>query len=271
MNSRVNRRGLVAKRGGLEITEANFRWEEGPVPVPRGGQFLARNLWYSFDPTQRFFLGRADVVASDSGAVPIGQVMRGLAVSQVLESHHPAFRAGDFVHGQMGWEDFSVSDGQGFNPTYRVPDGVPPNWALGPLGITGLAAYFGIQEVARPKPGETFVISGAAGGVGSIAVQLAKHRGLRVVGIAGSPAKCDWLLREAGADGAINYRTEDVGQRLSSLCPDGIDIFSTTIRDPRSSSPSIGCATVVAWCSAAGARDTPSRLPLRGPVTFSSS
>lgn len=221
----VNRQWLMAKRPDAEISEANFRWAESPLPVPGEGQFLARNLWFSFDPTQRFLLGRGDLADTDSGAIPIGEVMKGFAISEVLESHHPAFGAGDIVHGHMGWEDYSVTDGGGFAPTYRVPEGVPPNWALGALGITGLAAYFGVHEVARPKPGETFVISGAAGGVGSIAVQLAKREGLRVVGIAGSQAKCDWLLGEAGSDGAIDYRKEDVGRRLTELCPEGIDIF----------------------------------------------
>ena len=225
MPGHVNRQWLVAKRFTEEVTEQNFRWLESPVPAPSEGQFLGRNLWYSFDPTQSFLVGRGDSAGPESGAIPIGEVMRGLAVSEVVESRHPAFKAGDIVHGHMGWEDYTVTDGQGFAPTYRVPDGVPPNWALGALGITGLAAYFGVHEVARPKAGETFVISGAAGGVGSIAVQLAKIRGLRVVGIAGGSAKCDWLLQEAGADGAIDHRTEDVGRRLTELCPDGIDIF----------------------------------------------
>jgi NADPH-dependent curcumin reductase len=215
----------VASRPDAEIAETNFRWAEGPLPVPGEGQFLVRNLWYSFDPTQRFLLGRPDRADADSGALPLGEVMRGLAVSEVLESRHPAFKAGDVVHGQMGWEDYSVTDGQGFAPVYRVPEGVPPNWALGALGITGLAAYFGVHEVARPRSGETFVISGAAGGVGSIAVQLAKIQGLRAIGITGNPAKCEWLLHEAGADGAIDYRREDVARRLTELCPDGIDIY----------------------------------------------
>jgi len=222
---RINRQWLIAKRPEGRPTAETFRWAETHAPVPGEGQFLARNLWYSFDPTQSFLVGRADRPEAESGAIPIGEPMRGFSVSEVLESKHPGFRPGDIVHCHMGWEDYSVSDGQGFAPAYRVPDGVPPNWALGALGITGLAAYFGVCEVARPKPGETFVISGAAGGVGSIAVQMAKIRGLRVVGIAGGPAKCDWLLREAGADGAIDHKSQDVGRRLTELCPDGIDIF----------------------------------------------
>jgi NADPH-dependent curcumin reductase len=225
MPERVNRRWLLARRADGEVTEANFRWAEGPVPTPSDGQFLGRNLWFSFDPTQRFLMGRGDPADPDVGAIPIGEPMQGFAVSEVIESRHPEFHPGDLVHCSMGWEDYSVTDGQGFAPAYRVPEGVPPNWALGALGITGLAAYFGVLEVARPKPEETFVISGAAGGVGSIAVQLAKIRGLHVIGIAGGRTKCDWLRGEGGADAVIDHRTEDVGRRLTELCPGGIDIF----------------------------------------------
>lgn len=225
VQERVNRRWLVAKRIDGEIGEGNFRWSEDEVPVPQEGQFLVRNLWFSFDPTQRFLVGRDDAPEPDSGTIPLGEPMNGLAVSEVVESKHPGFRPGEIVHGHAGWEDYSISDGQGFMPTYHVPDGLPPNWAVGVFGLTGLAAYFGVHAIARPKPGETFVISGAAGGVGSIASQLAKLLGLRVIGIAGSAAKCDWLLREAGIDGAVNYRTEDVGARLKELAPDGIDVY----------------------------------------------
>jgi NADPH-dependent curcumin reductase CurA len=221
----VNRRWLVARPARSEITDGNFRWEEGPIPVPADGQFLARNLWFSFDPTQLFLLGRGEATDAAAGAIPAGEVMRGFAVSEVLESRHPGFRPGEIVHSHMGWEDYSVTDGTGFAPAYRVPEGVPPNWALGPFGITGLAAYFGVREIARPRPGETFAISAAAGGVGSIAIQLAKIAGARTIGIAGGPAKCEWLRKEAGADGAIDHRHEDIGQRLTELCPEGLDIY----------------------------------------------
>ncbi len=222
---RTNRRWLVAEYADPGIGERNFRWAESPLPTPAEGQFLARNLWLSFDPTQRLMIARGDPPNPEEGLIPRGEVMSCIAVSEVVESRHPGFAPGDIVHGHMGWEDYTVTDGQSFTPSYKVPAGVPPNWALGVLGLTGLVAYFGVHEVARPRSGETFVVSGAAGGVGSIATQLAKIEGLRVVGIAGSPSKCDWLLREARADGAIDARAEDVGKRLTELCPDGIDIF----------------------------------------------
>jgi NADPH-dependent curcumin reductase CurA len=223
--TRGNRRWVLAERVDGTITESNFRWEEVPVPAPREGQFLARNLWLSFDPTQVLMIIHRDTPGPDEGGIPLGDVMSSIAVSEVVESRHPDFSPGDFVHGQMGWEDYTVTDGKSWLPTYRVDDGLPLNWAAGALGLTGLVAYFGVTEVAQPTPGETFVISGAAGGVGSIASQLAKIHGLRVVGIAGSAAKCDWLLRQAGVDAVINHRQEDLGTRLSELCPDGIDIY----------------------------------------------
>lgn len=220
-----NRRWLLAKRAKGRITRSNFRWVEEAVPAPGEGQFLARNLWFSFDPTQRFFVAGDDSGDTPPGGIPLGGVMSTLAVAQVVESRHPEFAPGDLVHAHTGWEDYTVTDGQGFAPAYKVPKEIPPNWALGVFGLTGLVAYFGVHEIARTKPGETFVISGAAGGVGSIATQLAKIRGCRVVGIAGSPEKCAWLSQEAGVDGTINHRTEDVAARLNELCPDGVDVF----------------------------------------------
>jgi NADPH-dependent curcumin reductase len=229
MPARMNRRWLVAKPLDGRVSEENFRWSESPVPPVPEGRFLVHNRWLSVDPTQALILREGDPPGS---GIPVGEPPWSLAVSEVVESRHPDFSPGDVVHGQMAWEDYSVSDGTGFNPAFRVPDGVPLNWAAGTLGITGLVAYFGVHEVARARPGETLVISGAAGGVGSIASQLAKIHGLRVIGIAGSPAKCDWLLREAGIDAAINYHREDVGKRLTELSPDGIDIFVDTVGGP---------------------------------------
>jgi NADPH-dependent curcumin reductase len=225
MPSSVNRRWLLARPVTDGISAANFRWDEGPIPAPGPGQFLVQNLWFSFDPTQRFMIARGEHEAAAEGALPVGEAMGTIAVSKVIESRHPGFAPGDVVHGHTAWEDYSVTDGTAFTPTYRIPDGVPPNWALGALGLTGIVAYFGVHEVAHPRPGETFVISGAAGGVGSIASQLAKIHGLRVIAIAGGPAKCEWLSRGAGVDATIDRRSEDVGARLTELCPDGIDIF----------------------------------------------
>jgi|HubBroStandDraft_1064217.scaffolds.fasta_scaffold126085_2 NADPH-dependent curcumin reductase CurA len=229
MPAGINRQWLLANRPehfpDEPIGERNFRWSESPIPSPGEGQLLLRNLWFSFDPTQVFLMMYYDEQNKESPGIPIGGAMRGLTVSEVVESRMPGFRAGDMVHGYSGWEDYSLSDGHGYFETTQVPAGIAPNLAAGTLGVTGMAAYFGVVEVGRPVPGETFVVSAAAGGVGSIAGQIAKILGLRVIGIAGGKEKCAWLTGEAGFDGAIDHRSEDVGARLTELCPNGIDIY----------------------------------------------
>jgi NADPH-dependent curcumin reductase len=221
MTSQINRQWVVAAPPDDAVSEASFRWTETPIPRPQEGEILLRNLWMSFDPTQVFMIAQPH----ENGGVPIGAVMRALTVSRVIESHHPKLGPGDLVHGYAGWEDYTVTDGHGYFETTRVPEGVPPNLAAGTFGVTGMVAYFGVVEIARPKPGETFVISAAAGGVGSIAVQIAKIHGARVIGITGGREKCDWVVRELGADAAIDHRAEDVAARLDALCPAGIDIY----------------------------------------------
>lgn len=221
MSTATNRQWLVTGPPDDRRVRSSFRWAESPVPSPGRGEMLLRNLWLSFDPTQVFLIAQP----KEGGGVPVGSVMSALAVSRVVESRLPGFRPGDLVHGHAGWEDFTVTDGRGYFETTKVPEGVPANLAVGTLGVTGMVAYFGVVEIARPKPGETFVISSAAGGVGSIATQIAKILGLRVIGIAGGRGKCDWLVEEAGADAAIDHRTEAVASRLDALCPEGIDIF----------------------------------------------
>lgn len=186
---------------------------------------LVRNLWLSFDPTQILAMSYFSEGDAETHGIPMGGVMQGLAVSQVIESRHPEFRPGDLVHGYSGWEDYSLTDGHGYFATTKVPPGTSPNLALGTLGVTGMAAYFGVMEIGKPQRGETFVVSGAAGGVGSIAGQIAKIHGLRVIGIAGGKEKCDWLVGEGGFDGAIDHHAENVGARLDDLCPGGIDIY----------------------------------------------
>ncbi|MCI4372022.1 MAG: NADP-dependent oxidoreductase [Thermoplasmata archaeon] len=232
MPSPINRQWVLTARPDGPIGDHNFRWTQGAIPSISEGQMLLRNLWLSFDPTQWFLMAYYSEVDSESNGIPIGGVMRGLTVSQVVESRLEGFHPGDLVHGYSGWEEYSASDGRGYFPTTRVPPGVPPNLALGTLGVTGMAAYFGVVDVARPKAGETFVVSAAAGGVGSIAGQMAKILGLKVIGIAGGRQKCDWLVGEAGFDGAIDHRSEDVGARLTALCPDGIDIYFDNVGGP---------------------------------------
>ncbi|MGA8302693.1 MAG: NADP-dependent oxidoreductase [Thermoplasmata archaeon] len=217
-----NRQWLFAQRAEGPIGQHNFRWvESGAIPSPTEGQALVRNLWISFAPTSLLHMS----APPEQGGMSIGDVMQSQAASVVIESRHPGWAPGDLLVGFVGWEDYSLTDGHAFIDTYKAPAGVPPNLAVGTLGITGLVAYFGVLDVGRPHRGETFVVTAAAGGVGSIAAQIAKIQGLRVIGIAGGRQKCDWLLDTAGIDAVIDHRTENVAARLDALCPDGIDIF----------------------------------------------
>jgi NADPH-dependent curcumin reductase len=229
MPSGPNRQWLFVRRPDGPVGDHNFRWvESGAIPSPKEGEALVRNLWISFAPTSILALTPPE----ERGGLPLGSVMPSQTASVVLESKHPGWAPGDLLVGFTGWEDYSVTDGHAFIDTYKVPADVPPNLAVGTLGITGLVAYFGVLEVGRPHPGETFLVNAAAGGVGSVAAQIAKIQGLRVIGIAGGKPKCDWLLDEAGIDAVIDHRTENVAARLDALCPDGIDIFFDNVGGP---------------------------------------
>ncbi len=221
MSTDVNRRWLLAARPEGMFSEKNFRFVEEPVPAPSEGQVLVRNLWLSFDPTQRGWMSRDSYLPM----VPLGEVMRAAGVGQVVASRNPGFKVGEFVQGGFGWQDYIATDGDGFLTMRKLAPDVPPNLALSLFGITGLTAYFGMLDVGQIKAGETVVVSGAAGSTGSVAGQIAKIKGCRVIGTAGGREKCDWLVREAHFDAAIDYRSEDIGVRLSELCPNGIDVF----------------------------------------------
>jgi NADPH-dependent curcumin reductase CurA len=211
---------LKARPRGL-VERTDFEWREESMPSIGDGEFLVRNLWLSCDPTQRGWMERDTYVP----AIRIGEVMRSVSAGQVAASKHPGFSPGDLVTGAFGWQDYAVSDGGGLMPPMKVPAGVDLPTALSLLGITGLTAYFGLLDVGAPKPGDTVVVSGAAGSTGSFAAQIAKIKGTRVVGIAGGPEKCAWLTGELGLDAAIDYRRESVGRRIGELCPKGVDVY----------------------------------------------
>jgi NADPH-dependent curcumin reductase CurA len=216
-----NRQWILNARPASKMTGEEFRWNEASFPKPSDGQVLVRNLWLSFDPAQRIWMSRDSYMPK----VPLGEVMRSLAVGQVLESRRPDFKLGDLVRGSFGWQDYAAADGKSFFGIHKLPPGLPPNLALSLFGLNGLTAYFGITEIGQVKAGETVVVSGAAGATGSVAGQIAKIKGSRVIGTAGGKEKCDWLVKEAHFDAAIDYKSEDIGARLSALCPDGIDVF----------------------------------------------
>ena len=215
----INTQWVLASRPVGMVTPSNFERREASVPEPVEGEVLVHNLYLSLDPAMRGWISDA---RSYMPPVGIGEVMRGGCVAEVLDSRHHAFSPGELVFGMFGWQEYAVSDGTG---VLRVPDGVAPTLALGALGWTSLTAYFGLTEIGKPVPGETVVVSGAAGATGSIVGQLARLRGARVIGIAGGPEKCDWVTRELGFDAAIDYRSEDVRARLKEQCPDGIDVY----------------------------------------------
>ncbi len=204
------------------VDPSNFEWREGPVPEAGDGEFLVQNLYLSLDPAMRTWMTNA---RSYIPPVEIGEVMRGACVARVVESRQEGYAPGELVMGTFGWQDYAVSDGGGPIPVSKVPEGVPPTMSLGVLGITSLTAYFGLKEIGKPEPGQTVVVSGAAGATGSVAGQLAKRWGCRVIGIAGGPEKGVWLTDELGFDGTIDYKGEDVNERLRELCPKGIDVF----------------------------------------------
>jgi hypothetical protein len=222
MTEGKNRQWILNARPAGKLTGKEFLWNETPVPRPSDGQVLIRTLWLSVDPAQRIWMARD----SYKPAVPLGDVMQSFAVGQVVESRQPNFKPGDIVRGDFTWQDYVVTDGKGFGGMQKIAPGTPPNLALSLFGVNGLTAYFGMIEIGKIKAGETVVVSSAAGATGSIAGQIAKIiKDCRVIGTAGGPDKCDWLVNEAGFDAAIDYKTEDVGTRLSELCPNGIDVF----------------------------------------------
>ncbi len=230
MKRNVNRQWLLNSRPEGMVSENNFRLAESDIPKPKMGEVLVRVLWLSFDPTQRGWMARDTYVPK----IPLGEVMRSFAVGEVIESNNnPDYNVGELVTGLFGWQDYIATDGKGMTGMRKVPKGIPPNLALSLFGITGLSAYFGVNDIGQCKSGETFVVSAAAGAVGSIAGQVAKKiKGCRTIGIAGGKAKCDWIVKEAGFDGAIDYHSEDVGKRLSELCPQGIDVYFDNVGGP---------------------------------------
>ena len=219
--SAINRRWLLAARPTGSITADLFRRSEEPVREPAEGELLVRVTHLSFDPTQRGWISGDTYVP----AVPIGGVVRAKAVGQVVQSRHPEFRVGQLVHGAFGWQDYSRNDGStDILPVTHLESGVTPEQALGVFGLTGMTAYFGLHEIGRPKPGETVLVSAAAGATGSVAIQLAKALGCKVVGIAGGPEKCTWVCDVAGADACIDYKNENVWKQLQRLAPGGVDV-----------------------------------------------
>lgn len=216
----MNRQWILKSRPEGAIDDKDLQFVETPLPEVGEGELLVRTTYLSVDPTNRVWM------SDQKGYMPpveIGAVMRGVSLGVVESSRHSGFAKGDLVSGLGGWQDFYVSDGKGLSKLPRLP-GVPSEAMMGLLSMVGFTAYFGLLDIGQPKAGETVVVSAAAGAVGSIVGQIAKIKGCRAVGIAGSDEKCRWITEDLGFDAAINYKTQDVFKALREACPDGIDI-----------------------------------------------
>ena len=219
----INRQWLLVARPAGMIGPQNFEYAESPIPTLSAGEVLVKNLFLSFDPTQRNWM------VDRPGYLPpvgMGETMRAGSVGQVVDSQHDDFAVGELVQTTGGWQDYAVvAPGQGPMGLTKLPAGVSPEMMLSILGITGLTAYFGLLDIGLPKAGETVLVSGAAGATGSIVGQIAKLKGCRVVGIAGGPEKCRWLKEQAGFDAVIDYKNADVNAQIALHCPEKWDVF----------------------------------------------
>lgn len=214
-----NRQVLLKSRPSGEPTIRNFEIVEKDAAEPKDGEVLLRTIFLSLDPYMR---GRMNEGRSYAASVEVGGVMVGQTVGEVVESRAEGFAKGDIVLGFGGWQEFAVLAAKGL----RKLDGkaAPVSYALGVLGMPGMTAYVGLLDLGQPKAGETVVVSSAAGAVGSVVGQIAKIKGCRVVGIAGGPAKCDYVVQELGFDACVDHYDAEMAKKLKAACPNGIDV-----------------------------------------------
>jgi NADPH-dependent curcumin reductase CurA len=217
-----NRRLVLAERPTANVEETTVRLEEVDVPEPGADEAVVRNRFLSIDPTIRTWMDDAPGYLPPIG---IDEVVRSGGVAEVIRSNSDRYSPGDLVFGMTGWQEYALAD-EGANSMQVLPRGIDPTAALSVFGTTGMTAYFGLIDVGKIKEGDAVVVSGAAGATGSTVGQIARIKGAaRVVGIAGTPEKCAWLVDELGYDAAIDYKTDDVAKGLREACPDGIDLF----------------------------------------------
>ncbi len=260
-----NRSIRLASRPHGAPTAENFRLETGPVPEPGDGQLLLRTRFLSLDPYMR---GRMSAGPSYAPPMEVGDVMVGGTVSEVVESRHPGYQAGELVLSGNGWQDYALSDGQGL---IRLAADMPhPSHALGVLGMPGFTAYMGLLDIGQPQAGDTLVVAAATGPVGATVGQIGKLKGCRVVGIAGGPDKCRHAVETLGFDACVDHRAEGFAQQLAAQCPDGIDVYFENVGgkvfdavlpllNTRARVPVCG---VVAQYNSTGLPEGPDRLPL---------
>ncbi|WP_446831824.1 NADP-dependent oxidoreductase [Candidatus Foliamicus sp.] len=223
MREDVNLQWRIAARPVGNVRPSDFRLAESPVPEAGPGQMLLKTRYLGLAPVMRMYMQGLN--PSGETALEIGDVIHGRGVAEVVESHHPDYRAGDIVQGQLGWQTWKVTSATPRERFFKCKDyGLPYALGAGVLGMTGVSAYWGLLDGGRPKEGDLAVVSGAAGGVGSIVVQMLRILGCRVIGIAGGPEKCRFI-RELGCAEVIDYKNEDACARVGELCPDGMDLY----------------------------------------------
>ncbi|MEO1515058.1 MAG: NADP-dependent oxidoreductase [Bacteroidota bacterium] len=216
----MNKQVLLVNRPTGMPDESTWKLVETEIPEVAEGQVLIRNEYISLDPAMR---GWMNETKSYIPPIALGDVMRAGSVGKVVASKHPKFEVGQYYSGWGGVQQYSLSDGQRWFQVF--PEMAPLPTFIGTLGMPGMTAYFGFLEVGQPKEGETVLVSGAAGAVGSIVGQIAKIKGCRAVGIAGGPEKCQYLIDELGFDAAIDYKNENVRKSIRKHCPDGVDVY----------------------------------------------
>ncbi|MGK0335407.1 MAG: NADPH-dependent curcumin reductase CurA [Candidatus Azotimanducaceae bacterium] len=204
---------------GRAITVEDFLYHEEPSHPLEEGQIRTKVEYLSFDPSQK---GQLENVSGYAAGNDLGNVMPARGIGEVIESKNLRFKVGDKVTGRLGWQEISINKA---NELEVVPNDDLLTARLGPLGTSGLTAYFGLLRVGKPEPGDNVVVSGAAGSVGSITGQIAKLMGCTTIGIAGGEEKCQWLVDEVGYDSAIDYKSENIKARLREICPSGVNVF----------------------------------------------
>jgi NADPH-dependent curcumin reductase CurA len=220
MPAQKNRQILLASRPEGEPRPEHFRMVESEIPAPADGQLLLRTIYLSLDPYMR---GRMSDAPSYAPPVPVGGVMEGQGVCEVVNSKAASFAPGDLVIAGPGWQEYSISAAQGVRKFDRKL--APPSYALGVLGMPGLTAYSGLLTIGRPQAGETLVVAAASGAVGSVVGQIAKIKGCRVIGIAGGEAKCRHVKEDLGFDECLDHRRPSLAEDLRAACPKGIDVY----------------------------------------------
>jgi len=216
----TNHKFLLAARPVGMPKPGDWTFTEEPAREPKEGELLVQLLYISLDPAMRMWINDS---RSYLPPVGIGEVMRGLGLGIVTASRNPNFAVGDHVSGSFGVQEYAITDGRGIRKVDAKIAPLPKYLSV--LGMPGMTAYFGLLDTGQPKPGETVVVSAAAGAVGSIVGQIAKIKDCRVVGIAGGAEKCHYISHELGLDAALDYKSEDVKQSLREHCPEGIDVY----------------------------------------------